>query len=155
MSSVILEYLGPWAWVALGLVLLLLEIVLPSSFLLWPGIAAVVVGVITVFHGLDNPIWPWQAQVIVFLALSLISAYVGRRIMKNQNLDEDGHSVLNQRGKQLVGTIAALDTAIQNGSGRIRIGDTTWKVSGPDLASGHQVRVIDADGSTLKVESVE
>ena len=38
------------------------------------------------------------------------------------------------------------------GVGRVRVGDSTWKVRGPDTAAGERVRVIDVDSTTLKVE---
>lgn len=153
MIGTAIELLGPWIWVVAGLVLLGLEILLPSSFLLWPGLAALVVGAITLFHGLDSPIWPWQAQLLVFLVLSLVIAFFGRRIMKEQNWDESEVENLNDRGAQLVGQTAILQDAISNGHGRVKIGDTTWRVKGDDTKAGAKVRVIGANGGTLMVET--
>ena len=39
-------------------------------------------------------------------------------------------------------------------SGRIRIDDTVWKVTGPDAAPGTRVRVVSAGGGELRVEVV-
>ena len=153
MISVITEFLGPWAWVVFGLLLLGLEIILPSSFLLWPSLAALVVGAITLVLGIDNPVWPWQLQVIVFLALSLIIAFFGRRIMANRGWDKSEMSDLNERGSQMVGQTAVLQDAIVNGRGRIKIGDTTWRVQGDDAKAGTKVTVIRPDGGTLFVEA--
>ena len=41
---------------------------------------------------------------------------------------------------------------IVNGTGRIRAGDTTWRVTGPDAGSGRRVRVVSVDGPTLNVD---
>lgn len=152
MIATLVELLGPWIWVVAGLVLLGIEILLPSSFLLWPGLAALMVGAITLFHGLNNPIWPWQAQVLVFLFLSLATAFVGRRVMREQNWDESEVEDLNDRGAQLIGQTAVLNDAISNGKGRVKIGDTTWRVKGEDAKAGSIVRIVGANGGTLMVE---
>ncbi len=47
-----------------------------------------------------------------------------------------------------------LDEPIRDGSGRLALGDTTWRVTGPDLAAGAKVRIVEADGAVLKVEAV-
>jgi membrane protein implicated in regulation of membrane protease activity len=42
--------------------------------------------------------------------------------------------------------------AIENGSGRVKLGDSEWLVHGPDVAAGDRVRVSGVDGATLLVE---
>lgn len=149
----LIDILGPWIWVVVGMVLLGIEILLPSTFLLWPGLAALVVGAITLFHGLGSPIWPWQAQLLVFLILSLVFAYFGKRVMRENEWDKSEVEDLNDRGAQLVGQTAVLADAISNGQGRVKIGDTTWRVKGDDAKAGTRVRVVSAEGGTLHVES--
>ena len=61
---------------------------------------------------------------------------------------------LNRRGSQYVGRVVALESAIETGRGRIRLGDTVWTVAGPDLPKGTPVRVIGSDGAVLRVEGV-
>ena len=68
--------LGPWNWMVLGFVLLALEILVPGVFLLWIGIAALIVGTLSLQFW-DAAFWGWQIQVVVFLAFSLICAYLG------------------------------------------------------------------------------
>ena len=150
----IITELGPWIWMVLGLVLLALEIFMPGVFLLWIGIAALVVGAISLMPW-QAEFWVWQVQVIVFLALALISAYASRRIMSSST-DETDLPLLNRRREQLVGRIATLAEPISNGRGRIQLDDTVWRVKGPDLPSGTRVRVagIDSAGLELLVEPV-
>ena len=150
----VISLLGPWTWVVFALVLLGLEIVMPSTFLLWPGIAAMGVGVMTLVLGIDNPVWPWQAQVLLFLALSLVVAYFGRKFLKHNQWDKSEVEGLNERGSQLIGQMGVLTDAISNGQGRMKIGDTTWRVKGDDAKVGAKVRVVGADGGTLEVENV-
>jgi len=153
MISVLVDFLGSWIWVAFALALLGIEILMPSSFLLWPGLAALLVGIATLVLGLDNPSWPWQAQVLVFLVASLIIAWFGRDYVKRRKLDDGDKPTLNERGAQLMGQTATLLSAIENGQGRAKIGDTSWVVRGPNIAKGKTVRVTGYDGSVLIVEA--
>ena len=148
----IVDTLGPWSWVIFGLLLLGVEILIPSTFLLWPGLSALVVGIITLFLGTENSIWPWQMQLLVFLMLSLVIAYFGRQFVSKRNMELSEQPNLNERGVQLIGQQGTLTAAIQNGRGRVKLGDTTWSVKGPETAEGETVVVVGVDGSTLSVE---
>ncbi|EKF17011.1 NfeD family protein [Nitratireductor pacificus] len=148
----IFSELGPWNWMLLGFVLLAAEILVSGVFLLWIGIAALLTGAISIqLWGKD--FWSWQVQVLVFLALSLISAYAGKRLMDSRRNEETDQPLLNRRAEQLVGRTARLETAIENGFGRVRLDDTIWRVSGPDMAAGAQVRIVAVRNGTLEIEA--
>jgi inner membrane protein len=124
---------GPWSWMVLGVILLALEIVVPGVFLLWIGVAAILTGALSLqLWGWES--WIWQVQVLVFLALSLAAVFVGRRIMRSRGDDSD-QPLLNRRAEQLVGRTATLSEAIVEGRGRVRLGDTMWRISGRASAS--------------------
>lgn len=151
IERIVME-LGAWNWMALGLVLLGLEIVVPGIFLLWIGIAAIIVGALTLMIG-DVAMWSWQLQIVLFLILSLVSAYIGKKVMaKSEGVSDE--PFLNQRAEQLVGRTATLAEPIAEGRGRIKLGDTQWRVSGPDLPVGAKVKVVSTDGSELSVEKM-
>lgn len=149
MLESVLSELGPWNWMVLGFVLLTLEIVLPGVFLLWIGIAAIVVGTASLALW-DLPFWTWQLQVLVFLVLSLVSAYGGKKMMAGRE-DVSDQPLLNRRGQQMVGRVATLSEPIRDGRGRVRLGDTLWRVSGPDLPAGAKVRVTAAAETDLEL----
>ncbi len=150
----ILAELGPWNWMLLGFVLLAAEILVPGVFLLWIGIAAILVGALSL-QLWELAFWSWQVQVLLFLALSLISAYVGKRMMDSRRNEETDQPLLNRRAEQLVGRTARLESAIDNGFGRIRIDDTLWRVTGPDLPAGMQVRIVAVQNGTLEVAPLQ
>jgi len=141
--------LGIWNWMVLGCVLLALEIVVPGFFLLWIGIAALVTGALSLLLW-DASYWVWQTQVVVFLILAVAAAYAGNRLMRGRGGDSD-MPLLNRRGEQMIGKVATLTEPIKDGRGRVRIGDTTWRVSGPDLPAGTQVRVKSAVATDLEL----
>jgi len=147
----VLSELGPWNWMLLGFILLVLEILVPGVFLLWIGIAAILTGALSL-QLWDMSFWSWQVQVLVFLALSLVAAYVGKRVTDARRDEETDEPLLNRRAEQLVGRTASLEEPIREGHGRIRLDDTTWRVTGPDLPAGSRVRVVSARGADLRVE---
>ena len=150
MTAWIIEQLGPWNWMVLGMVLLAAEIVVPGVFLLWFGIAALIVGAVSLALW-SVGFWVWQVQVVVFLVLSIVSALAGRRIASTR--EHSDQPLLNRRGEQLVGRTATLSEPIQEGHGRIHIGDTMWRVVGPDLPVGARVRVVAVQDLELVVEA--
>lgn len=154
ISDILLE-LGPWNWMVLGLALLAAEIAAPGVFMLWIGIAALIVGAASLMLW-DAGFWTWQVQVLVFLVLALLSAYSGKKLMGGRNQAPSDQPLLNKRGEQMIGRTATLAEPIREGRGRIKLGDTLWRVSGPDLPAGARVRVIAASESDLEltVESV-
>jgi membrane protein implicated in regulation of membrane protease activity len=152
MMTQALADLGEWSWIVLGAVLLALEILVPGVFLLWIGIAAILTGALSL-QLLWLDVWGWQVQVLVFLVLSLVSAYIGTRVMGKSDGSDTDEPLLNRRAEQLVGRTATLEEAIVNGHGRIRLGDTLWRVSGPDLPAGRRVRVTAAQNAQLVVEA--
>ena len=147
MIERIVSELGPWNWMVLGFLLLATEIIAPGVFLAWIGIAALIVGAISL-AAWGAVFWSWQVQVLVFLVLSLVSAYLGRKLVASRKDDSD-QPLLNRRGVQLIGRTATLTEPIREGRGRIQLGDTLWRVSGPDLPAGARVRVVAAADTDL------
>lgn len=149
MFDRIISELGPWNWMVLGFVLLVVEVIAPGFFMLWIGIAALIIGAVSLLIW-DAAIWSWQVQVLAFLALSLVSALAGKKLMGGRDQPTD-QPLLNRRGAQMVGRMATLAEPIKDGRGRIKLGDTLWRVSGPDLPAGTQVRVTGAADTDLEL----
>ena len=69
--------------------------------------------------------------------------------------------MLNRRQRQMcirdryIDRVFTLETAIENGFGKVRVGDTLWRAKGNDLAAGTKVKVTAADGIVLVVEPAE
>ena len=151
MLESLFSELGPWNWVVLGLVLMILEVAAPGIFFLWFGIAALIVGGLAILLG-DTLGLTWQIQVILFLVLSVIAVFIGRKLIGATDAVSD-EPLLNRRAEQLIGQLVTLEEATVNGRGRARIGDSLWRVTGPDLAAGTRVRVTGVDHGVLVVEA--
>ncbi len=143
--------LGPWNWVVLGLVLMIFEVAAPGIFFLWFGIAALIVGALALLFGEALGLH-WQVQVILFLVLSIIAVFIGRRLIGATDVVSD-EPLLNRRAEQLIGHVVTLEEATVNGRGRARVGDSLWRVTGPDLAAGTRVRITGIDHGVLIIEA--
>jgi membrane protein implicated in regulation of membrane protease activity len=142
----IIETLGVWNWFIAGGILLAIEVIAPGTFMLWLGLSALLVGVISLVVD-----WPWQAQFIAFAVFAIASIPIWRRVGRQVESPID-QPFLNRRSEALVGQLFTLDKPIVNSSGTVRIGDTVWRVTGPDLPAGSRVKVTRADGAALYVE---
>jgi len=142
---------GAWNWMILGTVLLALEILTPGVYLLWLGTAAIITGLLS-FAFWETAFWGWQVQILAFLVLSIVSVLIGRRVFPTTGTADTDQPLLNQRERQLIGRTATLEEPIVEGRGRIRLGDTLWRISGPDLPAGARVRVTAAVNGELTVE---
>lgn len=136
-----------WHWFVLAALLGVVEILAPGVFFLWLAISAFVTGILSlIIPGLGG-----ASQIIFFSILSMVLVVFAWKYIRKAPLTSD-QPLLNQRLAQHVGKLYTLETAIENGTGRIKVGDSTWKVDGPDMPSGAQVRVTGYDGAVLKVE---
>lgn len=140
--------LGIWDWFIAGGLLLILEILAPGVFMLWLGLAALAVGLISL--GID---WPWQAQFVAFAAFSVAAIPLWSRLARNVEAPTD-QPFLNRRAEAFIGRIFTLEKPIIDGAGTMAIGDTVWRITGTDIPAGSRVKVTAVDGTALKVESV-
>jgi membrane protein implicated in regulation of membrane protease activity len=135
-----------WHWWAAGLLLLALEAFFPGAVFLWMGASALVTGLLAWLLPL-----PWQGELAVFSALSIVSFFAYKKLRPAPAPSDQ--PTLNRRGDAYLGRRLTLSEPIVNGIGRVRMDDTQWRISGPDLPAGSQVEVIAVDGATLKVKA--
>ena len=137
--------LGFWDWFIAGGVLFVLEVLAPGVFMLWLGIAALLVGAISIFVD-----WSWQAQFIAFAVFSVAAIPLWRRV--SMGVGTTDQPFLNRRAEALVGRIFTLEKPIVDGSGTIPIDDTVWRITGANVPAGSRVKVVRVEGTALHVE---
>jgi membrane protein implicated in regulation of membrane protease activity len=139
---------GAWSWFVLGLALLALELVVPGGWFLWLGAGGILTGLLSFIPAIT---WPWQVTIFGVLALAIV---VGWTMISRTRKPTSDRPLLNERAGTYVGHESQLDEPIVNGYGRLKLGDTWWRIAGPDLAVGKRVRVVGTtDGNVLKVEA--
>lgn len=142
-----------WYWLAAGIALAALEALAPGAVLIWFGLAAIMTGLTCMMTEIDI-----NQQFLLFsvlaIGMTLLFKFWQRRHPPAVPRDDSG-TRLNQAGSQFVGQEFTLATDIVDGHGRLKVADTSWRCTGPDLRNGTRVRVIAVESGTLKVELAE
>ena len=103
-----------WHWWVLAAALVGLEMLMPTTVLLWPGLAAAITGfVLAAAPGLE-----WQAQIFVFAILAVISVALARVYYRMQP-QETADSGLNRRAERYINQQFTLQEPIVGGEGTL------------------------------------
>ena len=140
-----LSKLETWNWLIIGVALMGVETFAPGVFMLWLGIAALIVGLLSFAIN-----WSWQTQIIAFAVLSIAMVPLWRHFSK-RNAKPTDKPFLNKRAQGLIGRVFTLEKPIVDGVGTVKIDDTVWRVSGLDAPAGSRVKIVHADGASLQV----
>ena len=92
---------------------------------------------------------------LLFAILSVVSVLVGRKYLQQRGAMESDQPMLNRRGEQYVGRVFTLNEPVVDGTGRVQVDDSSWRIEGQDMAAGVRVKVVAINGSTLKVVKVD
>lgn len=146
-----MDWFSSWtAWLILGFVLLIGEILLPGIFLLWWGLGAIISGLVLWII----PTLSFTAIGIFYAVLSLLLSLLWWRYQHRKDQQDDAHSVLNQRDHSLIGNIGLVQEFHSNGIGRGKFGDTTWRIMSQNAEPLHvndKIEVVQVQGITLYV----
>jgi membrane protein implicated in regulation of membrane protease activity len=141
-----------WIWGIVGLALLGAELAMPGFYLLWIGLAALVVCAVAAVFDVSL-----KAQLLVFGASAIASCVAGwyfyRGMIKTApavNADD-----INEGAAQMLGSIGEVVVPGAPGQIRVRVRDSVWLATGPDLPAGARVRVVGQTGTVLRVEAVK
>ncbi len=140
-----LDALGDSLWWVIGIVLVIGEVVLPGTFLIWFAFAAFGVGLIGVVVDLSG-----MNQVVVFGLLSFASLSLGYLMRKRRGDPEV--PAFADRTQAYMGKTYTVVEAIENGQGKIQVGDSVWLAEGEDCPIGGSVKVIDSRGNVLLID---
>ena len=143
----LLDTLGDSLWWVIGIVLVIGEVVLPGTFLIWFAFAAFGVGLIGLMFEMSG-----MNQVVVFSLLSFASLSLGYLMRKRRGDPEE--PAFADRTLAYMGKTYTVVEAIENGQGKIQVGDSVWLAEGADCRVGESVKVIDSRGNVLVVEVV-
>ena len=138
-----------WHWWALGAILLTIEIASTTQYLLWPGLAALVIGALKYFvPSLDG-----RLAVFLFAIVSVVATALWKRSSLGK-AERTTHTNLNERSAQYVGRIVKAEDNFVNGRGAVRVDDTRWNAVVADNSApmkGDLLKISAADGAEFKV----
>jgi inner membrane protein len=135
-----------WWWLIAAAFLGILEVFLPGIFLIWMAAAAAITGIVAALLPIALPF-----QLALFALLAMAAVFGGRRHYE-RNPVPSSDPLLNDRTGRLIGENVLVVTAIENGEGRVKVGDSVWVARGPDASAGSRVRVVGAQGACLTVQ---
>lgn len=135
-----------WIWLAIGVLLLAVEAMFSTEWLLWPAVAAGLVAVMTAI-GLRLGL---PGEVAVFAVLTVVATVLSRRLIQKAN--PDGVDI-NDRESRLVDQRAQVVEAFIGGRGRVFVSGAEWAavLEGEAPEAGQDVVVRRVDGSLLTV----
>lgn len=138
-----------WHWLVLGMVLVALEMLLPTFFLIWFGLGALLVGVVTLFA-----LPGFAPQLVLWAVASVAMMGIWIKWFKVPDRNRAG-----QAKEGVIGIAGLLTRPVTElGQGEILfqrpvLGSDRWPVvADSPIPAGAKAKVVDVLGQTLKVE---
>lgn len=139
-----------WIWIVGGIGLILAELAIPSFFVIWFGLGALLVGLLA----LALPEMPLTAQLAIWTLASLAMVILWFRVFK-----PGFHKTrIGMADGEVIGEIGLLVSAVapfERGKVRFQrpvLGSEEWAcLADTPIAAGDRVKVVAVEGSFLKV----
>ena len=142
-----------WHWIILGLGLGLVELVVPSFFVIWFGLGALLVGVALLLV----PAMGFTAQILLWTLASIAMTVLWFKVLR-----KEGGKTRSGQANEALGEVGVLVRAIEplgvaSARGEVRfqkpiLGSDIWPCLADEaIAAGERVRVLAIDGQLLKV----
>lgn len=147
----ILEGMNGWRWMIIGFVLLVVEMLTGSLFLLWPAVAAIFVGLVIFILPLS-----WEMQLLLFALVSAAGLIWGELYLRPRLKADTAANDLNDRSARMIGQRVLSVSDFHLGQGRVKVGDSEWaaKIEVGDPKAGDELRIIAVSGASVTVERV-
>ena len=148
-----MEQIVVYLWGTLAVIMVILELVNPGVLQIWFAIGAISSAIVA-WIAPEN----YALQMIVFLVVSAILAFIGSKFFSNK--DEDNPSKSQNPVFSILGKQAIVTKEINNlsGSGQITVGGETWSAksnSDEPIAEGTKVNVLEIEGVKAVVEVIK
>ncbi len=141
----------PWKWIAAGLALAAMELVIPSFTIIWFGLSAVVVGLISFLPGMKS----LPVQLALWAVLSIVFTFAWFKFFRQETKTLSGQSKEAIIGKSGV-VIKVNDSTFHSGVIRFPIavlGSDEWPyITEEPLRTGDRGVITDIAGGKLIVK---
>lgn len=139
-----------WHWIVAGIGLVLLELAIPSFYVIWFGFAAILLGLLLlVLPGLSLTV-----QLLLWAAASVVMVLLWFRVFKPSR----HKTLVGTADGEVIGEIGLLVSSVEPfARGRVRfqrplLGAEEWVCMADEaIAAGERVRVLSVEGSYFKV----
>jgi len=147
------QFLKPeLVWFLTGILLLILELLLPGLIVCFFAAGAIVVAIVCLLADVSL-----NTQLLIFIVVSVSSLLLLRRWLKGVFL---GHVLATQNGRlnieEFVGQRAIVkEKILPKVGGKVEFHGTDWvAIADQEIAEGAVVEIIDKDNLTLRVKAV-
>ncbi|WP_243371143.1 NfeD family protein [Geotalea sp. SG265] len=144
-----------WHWLVLGLILIGLELVVPSFTIIWFGLGAVLVSILLALF----PACPLPLQIFAWCVASILFTFVWFRFFNPRNKSRTfsgtaKDAVLGQTGLVIRGAEPYAKGAVK--FQLPLLGADEWPcLADEPLEIGDRVKVVDVEGHVMKVEKLK
>ena len=143
-----MEYLiaNPWiAWLAVGIVFLVVELLTTALVSIWFVPAALLTCLVSLVT--DS----FLIQVLVFIVLSIVAMIISRKVYKKY-IKKDKDEV--NADSKLIGKYGKTTEETDALNGKVLVGDIYWKArtqNGETIPKDQSVKIVSVEGTTLTV----
>jgi len=142
-----------WHWIVGGIVLVLLELVIPSFFVFWFGLGAIFVGLLLIIA----PGFPLAGQILLWaiasVGMTVLWFRVFRRIRNKTRIGTAEGDIIGE-----IGLLVADTAPFRRGKVRFQrpvLGAEEWPcTSEAEIVAGSRVQLVSVEGSFLKVAQI-
>lgn len=138
-----------WTWIVGGIVLILAELAVPSFFIVWFGLGALLVGLLALAFDLSL-----TSQLATWTIASLAMVVLWFRVFK-QSFDKTRSGTADGNAIGQIGLLVSAVAPFEKGKVRFQgplLGSEEWVcMADAPIAAGERVRVLAVEGSFLKV----
>jgi membrane protein implicated in regulation of membrane protease activity len=147
------EYMkAQYLWLIAGIVMVILEFVLPGFVIVFFGVGAIVVGIIC---------WLWaisfNMQLVLFMAISVVLLLAIRKWVKNIFVGyTSSQEEIGELSKEFAGEQAMVVAEIvPDKPGKVEFHGTNWEAEADEpIASGERVEIVGQRSIRLKVKKI-
>jgi membrane protein implicated in regulation of membrane protease activity len=135
--------MSEWIWAAIGLVLIITELVVPTFFIIFLGIGALIVAV-TTFTGLSEGL---NTQLLIFALSSILLMLLLRSRLKKR-------ISAKEMEPEYMGKLATVtETILPGREGKVSYSGSVWPaVADSEIPKDSTVTIIGREGICLKVK---
>lgn len=145
-----MQMITPAFWAILGLIFMCVEVLAPIAVFLWFGLSALIVALLGwAFH--FSP----YVLCMLYACVTPLMTWGGRRVFPSTLGRQQSNSHMNNKMDQMVGKVFKTTVDLRGDSVQMSVGNSTWMVTGNQIAAGTTVKIVKLDGVTLHVEACD
>ncbi len=135
-------------WFLIGLLIAMLELVIPGLVLIFFAIGAIITAFLCLFFDFSIAI-----QILIFSVASLISIFTLRKYIKERILNKEPQKVTTLEDEFIGKTVEVISDILPGKPGKVDFKGAPWKaVSDYEIKQGQTAKIIDKDSITLIVK---